>query len=207
METGDGSEPQSQGARHTHQMEPILLNQYAVVAYIDGPLASFVNALRCELTPGCPHRAHITVLPPRELHIPVEEALEQCAQILSRFQPFDAVMAEVDLFPQTQVVKLTVGEGASELRTLHDILNTGPFEQVENYDYVPHITLCKDTTDEEVGGFFDRARARWKAFGGTARVHVDVLTLVQQRADGIWVDLHDIAVGAGSPQGVRVRRS
>lgn len=188
-------------------MEPKLINQYAVVAYIEGPLASFVNSLRCELTPGCPHRAHITVLPPRELNIPVEDAVEQCIQILSRFQQFDAELTEVDLFNETQVVKLKVTKGASELRTLHDILNTGPFEQKENYAYVPHITLCMGAPVENLDEFFERARLRWSSFGGVAKVHVDTLTLVQQRDDGIWVDLHDLPIGPPVAHGVRLRRA
>ena len=188
-------------------MEPKLINQYAIVAYIEGSLASFVNSLRCELTPGCPHRAHITVLPPRELNIPVEDAVEQCTQILSRFQQFDAELTEVDLFHETQVVKLAVTQGAPAFRTLHDILNTGPFEQPENYEYVPHITLCMGTPIEDLDEFFERARLRWSSFGGVAKVHVDTLMLVQQRDDGTWVDLHELPIGPGVAHGVRVCRS
>jgi len=52
------------------------LNSYALVAYLQGPLADFVDNLRRVFTPGCTHRAHITLLPPRPLTDGVEEAMD-----------------------------------------------------------------------------------------------------------------------------------
>ena len=137
-----------------------LTNSFAVVSYMDGDLARFVDDFRSEFTPGCPHRAHITVLPPRPLEVAPERAVEECGQILSCFHPFWVEIAGVDLFEETQVVKLNVGRGASELRTLHDILNTGPFEHVESYAYTPHMTLSMQIADRTLG-CLAKAKTRW----------------------------------------------
>jgi len=180
-----------------------LLNSFAVVAYLGDPIARFVDSLRKELTPGCPHRAHITVLPPRPLWIPTDQAVEKARSILSRFEPFQITLGAVTMFESTHVVKLSVQTGHSELRTLHDILNTGPFDQAEEYKYVPHVTLCHDVTGNECTQHFELARERWSSFGPPP-VWVDNLTFVQQNSEANWTDLAELALGR--PESVRVRR-
>ena len=180
-----------------------LVNSFAVVAYMDDPIARFVDNLRRELTPGCPHRAHITVLPPRPLWIPTDKAIDKAGQILSRFEPFELILGEVTAFEDTHVVKLSLRTGLSELRTLHDILNTGPFEQAEEYSYVPHITLSHDVTSEECAKHLALAHARWAKFSPPA-VWVDTLTFVQQTSSADWADLAELTLGRGQP--VQVRR-
>jgi 2'-5' RNA ligase len=180
-----------------------LINSFAVVAYMDDSIARFVDSLRRELTPGCRYRAHITVLPPRPLGIPTGEAIERTAQILSRFEPFQLTLGAVTAFESTHVVKVSVQAGLNELRTLHDILNTGPLEQAEEYDYVPHITLSHDETSEECAQHLALARQRWAQFSPPP-VWVDALTFVQQTAGGDWIDLAELALDRAQP--VRVRR-
>ena len=189
------SEARNGGAGGERGMESKRINQFAVVAYVGGPLAEFVNGLRCELTPGCPHQAHITVLPPRSLDVPVHEAASQMRSILERFEAIDVVADGVSVFPGTHVLKLTINQGRNELRTLHDILNTGPFERQENYPYVPHITLCMGIPEDKVVEFAQMATERWQEFGGAARLSVDSLTFVQQREDETWADLEQMPIG------------
>ncbi|MEX2299720.1 MAG: 2'-5' RNA ligase family protein [Bryobacterales bacterium] len=180
-----------------------LINSFAVVAYLSDPVARFVDKLRREMTPGCPHRAHVTVLPPRPLWIPADEAVEQARSILSRFEPFEMTLGAVTMFESTHVVKLSVQTGLNELRTLHDILNTGPFDQAEEYQYVPHVTLCHDVTGQDCTKHFEFASERWAEFGAPP-VWVDTLTFVQQNSEAKWTDLADLALGRPDP--VRVRR-
>ena len=181
-----------------------MLNQFAVVSYVHGPLARFVDGLRCELTPGCPHKAHVTVLPPRTLSIPVDEAIEQCRQIVSSFHPFLVRIRTVSLFPSTHVLKLEIERGENELRTLHDLLGTGPFEGADQFPYTPHVTLCKDDDPSRVQEILELAQERWRQFGGASELWIDTLTFVQQREDETWADLEDLSLGETVP--VRVRR-
>lgn len=174
-------------------MESELVNQYAVVAYVHGPLADFVDSLRGELTPGCPHRAHITVLPPRQLQVSERQALDACQGMLEDVTPFPLTLSKVSLFPQTHVIKLELsGADANRLRALHDDLNHGPLYQQERFPYTPHITLCMNGVSDSTNEMLGRARQRWAEFGGSATIWVDVLTLVRQRADETWADLAEI---------------
>lgn len=181
-----------------------MLNQFAVVSYVHGPLARFVDGLRCELTPGCPHKAHITILPPRSLSIPAGEAIEDCRQIVSSFHPFLVRIRAVSLFPSTHVLKLEIEQGVNELRTLHDLLGTGPFEGEDKFPYTPHVTLCKDDDPSRVQEILELAQERWRHFGGSADLWIDTLTFVQQREDETWADLEDLSLGETVP--IRVRR-
>ncbi|MCB1021612.1 MAG: 2'-5' RNA ligase family protein [Acidobacteria bacterium] len=174
-----------------------MLNQFAVVSYVHGPLARFVDGLRCELTPGCPHKAHVTILPPRSLSIPTEQAMEECRQIVSTFHPFLVRIRTVSLFQSTHVLKLEIEQGANELRTLHDLLGTGPFDGEDRFPYTPHITLCKDDDPERVHEILELAQERWGQFGSSAELWIDTLTFVQQRADQTWADLDDLTLGEG----------
>jgi 2'-5' RNA ligase len=180
-----------------------LINSFAVVAYVGDPIAKFVDSIRRELTPGCRHRAHVTILPPRRLWIPTEEAIDKARQILSRFEPFELTLGAVTVFEATHVVRLSLQTGINELHTLHDILNTGPFEQAEAYTYVPHVTLCHDLTDDECSKHREIAIKRWAEFSPKP-VSIDTLTFVQQDSEGNWTDLADLALGW--PHAVRVRR-
>lgn len=181
-----------------------MLNQFAVVSYVHGPLARFVDGLRCELTPGCPHKAHVTVLPPRSLEMPTRAAIEECRQIVASFHPFLVRVRAVNLFPSTHVLKLEIEQGVNELRTLHDLLGTGPFGGEDNFPYTPHITLCKDDDPTRVQEILELARERWRHFGGSADLWIDTLTFVQQRRDQTWADLEDLSLG--DTVSVRARR-
>lgn len=174
-------------------MEADLVNQYAVVSYVHGPLALFVNSLRNELTPGCPHRAHVTVLPPRKLGVSEHQALNACHELLEGVLPFPLTLSKVSLFPQTHVIKLELSSGdARHLRNLHDDLNRGPLYQEERFPYTPHVTLCMNGVSEETNEMLGRARQRWAEFGGSATIWVDRLTLVRQRSDETWSDVAEI---------------
>lgn len=181
-----------------------LINSFSVVAYVESPIAEFVDRLRRDLTPGCPHHAHVTILPPRPLSIEVDEAVERGRQILTSFDPFEIRLKTVDRFESTQVIKLSIESGLSELRTLHDILNTGPFEHREEYEYVPHITLCQDSPCDKQDELMEEARRRWSEFSPVPPMRVETLTLVQQAEDGTWKDLAELPLG--NPVPVRVRR-
>lgn len=180
-----------------------LVNSFAVVAYMEDPIARFVDNLRREMTPGCPYRAHITVLPPRPLRISTDRAIEKAGQILSRFEPFELTLGAVSAFEDTHVVKISLRTGLSEIHTLHDILNTGPFEQTEEYAYVPHITLSHDETSAACARHLEFARERWAQFSPPP-VRVETLTFVQQTSNNHWADLAELTLGRAQP--VRVRR-
>jgi hypothetical protein len=113
-------------------------------------------------------------------------------------------MGCVTTFPSTHVVRLSIEKGLNEIHTLHDILNTGPFERREEYEFVPHVTLCHDFTDEACSEHLSIATQRWNDFLPAPPLLIDQLTMVQQASDDTWVDVEDLPLGRLQP--VRVRR-
>ena len=176
-----------------------LINSYAVVAYMNAGLGRFLGELRKEVTPGCPHRAHVTILPPRPLFVDSARVSDQCREIVSRFEAFSVTLGDVDLFESTQVVKIPVVEGVAELTALHDILNTGPFEHSENYEYIPHVTVAQELPSETVASCLELVRRRWAEYSSSDPVRIESLTLVQQRTDGLWHDLAELWLGRPQP--------
>jgi 2'-5' RNA ligase len=171
------------------------INSYAIVAYVAGPIARFADRLRNDLVPGTGHHAHITVLPPRPLCSTIMEAAEFAARLVSQFEPFEVRIGEVRVFALTEVIYLEIEQGTVELVTLHDLLNTGPFAQQEQFDYVPHLTLGQQLTVESFQPCLERARRRWADFAPAPPFRLETLTFVQQRADGSWHDLAELALG------------
>ncbi len=172
-----------------------LINSYAIVAYVAGPVARFAERLRNELSPGCPHRAHITVLAPRPLNSPLSEAIEFARQRIAQFEPFDVRLNGIRNFSETQVIYLALAEGGSEFRAMHDVLNSGVLHQQDAYNYTPHITLGQQLPEGTFDYSMRLSSQRWRQFGPPPVLHIDTLTLVQQQVDGSWKDLEEFALG------------
>ena len=118
---------------------------YAVVAYLEGELAEWVENLRRELHPKHAHLpAHITVLPPRPLSGPESDAAEWLIEKCETVEPFDVVMGNVESFvPTTPTVFLRVAHAAYKIRELHDQMNGGPLGCAEELPFMPHLTIAK----------------------------------------------------------------
>lgn len=172
-----------------------LLNSCAIVAYVAGPIARFADRLRSDLLPGCPHETHITILPPRPLSCPSAEAVEFARQQVGKFEPFWVQVGSVAVFEDTRVVYLSLTSGVVELDSMHDVLNTGPFANDEEFPYSPHITLGKLLPPELFHQLQDQARSRWRQVIEPAPLRIDTVTVVQQRVDETWHNLADLGLG------------
>lgn len=178
------------------------LNFFAVVNYLANPIAKFVDELRRELTPDCPHRAHVTVLPPRALAVPAGEAIRDCERLLADVEPFEMRLGSVDLFESTQVIKLSFASGIPRLKELHDLLAASKMTGIENFEFIPHITLGQDLPAGRVEEYLATARRKWEAFKPAPPILIENLTFVQQTIDGCWLDLAEIELGRREPVGV-----
>ena len=173
-----------------------LTNSYAIVAYVAGPIAGFVDRLRRDLEPGCQHLAHITFLPPRPLlRGTPAEAIEFARPLVAQFEPFQVRMGSVEAFCDSQVIYLSIAAGACELTAMHDVLNTGILEQPEVFHYVPHLTLCQQLPVLPWDQVLEDYRRRWRECGVSSPLRIEAVTFVQQRADGVWVDLAELGLG------------
>jgi 2'-5' RNA ligase len=171
-------------------------NVFALVIYIPEPLGQFLDNLRRELVPGCNPHAHVSVLPPRSLAVDWHSASEEARILAEGWTPFDVELTSVEIFPMTQVIYLEVGAGASELRNMHDAMNTRTLEFTEPYPYQPHITLAQEIDPKEVAHLHELAVRRWQEFRGPRSFHAERAVFVQNPRDNIWVDLASYALGA-----------
>ena len=172
------------------------INLFSLVTYLPEPLGSFVDQLRGELVPGCSLRAHVTVLPPRPLSQPAEEAGAKIRSKLAEFEPFELRLGHVEIFTMSSVVYLALAGGAEEMRNLHDALNAAAAPFAEPFPFHPHVTLAQQISAEQVPDVFEHAHYRWAEFRHKRSFLVDRATFVQAINLYCWVDLEESPIGS-----------
>jgi 2'-5' RNA ligase len=168
-------------------------NSFALVSYIPEPLASFLDRLRQELVPDCYLRAHVTVLPPRPVSDP-EAAWGALTNAISRVQPFEVRMTDVEVFPVSDVIYINVGAGHEQLRHMHDALAVDGLQFQEQFEYQPHVTLAQDLKPGQLDQLAALARLRWAEFASGKSFWVEKAMFVRNTSCE-WVDLAECALG------------
>jgi 2'-5' RNA ligase len=171
--------------------------RYALVAYVRSPVGEFVENLRRELHPTCPHlAAHITFLPPRPLQGTERAALQALEGICGQVEPFEVILGDVETFvPTTPTVYIRVAHAASRLLELHHQLNARALAFAEEWPYIPHLTVVKMDTVEAANQALAIARERWRQYSGSRRFLLDRLTFVREDAPNCWIDLAPVLLG------------
>ena len=171
-------------------------SRYALVTYVRNSVGEFVENLRRELHPTMPHMpAHLTILPPRELQGSEGRALEFLEEQCGRVIPFDVELGDVETFlPTTPTVFIQVARFAYRMRELHDQLSLQDLRCIENWPYIPHLTIVKTERDEQAREASVVARERWAGFQGPRRVHVGELMFVREDGD-CWRDVGPVHLG------------
>jgi 2'-5' RNA ligase len=178
--------------------ESVGINSFALVSYLPSPVGEFLDRLRMDLVCDCRAQAHVTVLPPRPLICTPEATWRELAEHLHEIQPFRVELGDVEIFPVTQVVYLSVIAGGAELKRLHEKLNAGKLAFEEPFEYHPHVTLAQDLeTGEGVAYATEFARARWREFQFRRDFVVDKLTFVQNTLGNLWTDLNGFPLASG----------
>ena len=165
--------------------------RYALVSYVRSSLGRFVERLRQELHPDLPHLpAHLTILPPRHLKGSELFALQALEDLCSRAEPFEIELGEVETFvPVTPTVFIDVARAADRMRQLHVRFNTQSLASVEEWPYMPHLTIAKMSTEEMAREAYLVARDRWAEFTGSRIFMLKELTFVREEGENHWVDL------------------
>jgi 2'-5' RNA ligase len=166
------------------------VNSFALVSYIPDPLGGFLDRLRNDLVSECHAKAHVTVLPPRPLVCPSGEAWAQMQERLHDFQPFRVELGDIEVFPVTDVIYVSVKSGQAELKKLHAALCVGCLLFEEPFHYTPHVTLAQELTREQLFQATAIATRRWNEFPAARGFTVDKLTFVQNTLDNCWTDLN-----------------
>lgn len=170
--------------------------RYAVVTYLNGPLAHFVEGLRSQLTPEQEHmRAHLTLLSPRVLEVPSEKLVSALGRICYKIQPMQVSLGEVESFvPTTSTVYLGLNGGAKQVCDLHEQLNQYGFRADDPWAYVPHVTLAKLAEDKAAEAALKEARKQWSVYDGARQFMVKDLLLVREVAPDQWNDLAKVTL-------------
>ncbi len=174
------------------------LNVFALVIYVPEPLGRFLDDLRRELVPHCNPHAHVSVLPPRPLAVEWPAASGQVRELLEGWAPFDIELKGVEVFPNSDVVYLEVGAGASELRGMHAATNAGALVYPEPFSYHPHITLAQEIPHEDAPALYGLARRRWDEFRGGRAFRAERAVFVQNTLNNTWIDLAEYWLGVAA---------
>ncbi len=172
----------------------VRINSFSLVAYLPGPLAVFVDALRREIQPGSTARGHVTLLPPRPIAGSVEQACAEIGGILDKEHAFDVHLNQVCVFPASGVVHLSIGQGSATLIRLHRALNRGVCEHLEMFYYHPHVTAAQGLEAGAVTKATEVAVARWQAYEGPRVFSVERVTLVQNTMNNDWQNLQEFSL-------------
>jgi len=172
--------------------------RYALVSYVRDPVGEFVESLRRELHPALPHMpTHLTILPPRDLGVPEQKALEFLEETCGQVVPFNVELGEVSTFlPTTPTVFIEVKRAAYRMRELHDRLCGKELSCEECWPYIPHLTILKAELNEQARNIAVLARERWAQFPGKREVRIEELSFVRE-CDGLWKDVAPIPLGRG----------
>lgn len=173
---------------------PDLINLYALVTYLPNPLGAYLNSLRRELVPNCHLRAHVTVLPPRRL-ISGAAGWGRLQRETLDFSPIEIELGDIEVFPITSVIYLSIHRGMKELVELHDHLAKDELAFDEPYQYHPHITLAQGLAGEPLAAAVDHAKKRWRAYKSSRKFVLDSMTFVQSTAQSEWLDLGEVPLG------------
>ncbi|MEO7144189.1 MAG: 2'-5' RNA ligase family protein [Bryobacteraceae bacterium] len=170
------------------------INSYALVSYIPDPLGPFLNQLRIEMLEGCTARAHVTVLPPRPLVHPAEEAWQELVEALEDTTPFLLDTTAVEIFPVSSVIYLGIGNGFQQVKALHALLNRSKLAFQEPFPFHPHITLAQGLNPDRIGPVATCARQRWAGYCGPRSFPVRSLEFVQntifpETGANCWINL------------------
>ncbi len=171
--------------------------RYALVAYVGEAVGEFVANLRQELHPDLPHLpAHLTLLPPRHLRGSEIAALEMLEEVCGNVEPFEVVLGEAETFvPVTPTVFIRVEQGAAHMRDLHDQLNTEALSAIEEWPYMPHLTIAKLSSEALAEQAYLTARDRWAEYQGIRRIAIRELTFVCEQEQNGWKDLAGVPLG------------
>jgi len=175
------------------------INSFALVSYLSGPLAELLDEIRHDFAPESRAKAHLTVLPPRPL-LPSSEAaadaMEELRMRLQEFEPFRVELGDIEVFPGTQVIYVSINTGLRELECMHAALNAGRVAFKEPYPYHPHVTVVQELAPEDVLNAAQFARWRWSEFKHPRSVWVEQLTFVQNTLENCWTDLAVLNLGS-----------
>ena len=168
---------------------------FALVAYIPGELGAFLNSLRPRLVPSCHLLSHLTILPPRATNAQEDTLVRFLDRATSRVAAFEVELGDVEIFPVTNVIYLSVLAGRGAVESIHEDLNHADLAFDEPFEFQPHITLAQDVEPERLLAVYELARQVWADCPHQDSFSVEKLTFVRNDGLDVWstVSEHQLA--------------
>ncbi len=156
---------------------------FALVSYVPGPLGPYLDRLRQTFSSEAHPQAHITILPPRPLRVPVSIAADYARGVLRNSVAFDVELSAVRRFPETNVLYLDLTDGNAQVYRLHADLNTADLADTEQFEFRPHLTIAGPVPEGAVDTVQNRAIDAWESFDQPKRFHLDEIV-------ALWAEPH-----------------
>ena len=160
-----------------------------VALLVPAPLSGEIDGLRRALGDGALARipSHLTLVPPVNVRVDrLSEALAVLRAAAAATRPFTLTLGPPATFlPGSPTLHLSVADAAGALHSLRDRVFVDPLARPLTWPFVPHVTLCDDTTDERVNAGL-AALADFRADMTVATVH-----LLREGAGRIWTPIAD----------------
>jgi 2'-5' RNA ligase len=136
----------------------------------------------------------------------MEEAWAQLRFQLCEMSAFELELGDIEVFPITNVIYISILKGFEQLQGMHQQLNCGCVSFSEPFHYHPHITLAQEVPGCEVPAVLDIARRRWRECRYSRAFDLDCLTFVQnsivpETGASRWLDLASVEL---QPRPVKV---
>lgn len=130
---------------------------------------------------------HVTVLPPREVHLSRREVIDAATQVARRTRSFPISLGAIRTFrPVMPVVFASLRAGREELERMHRRLSRGSLHGEEIFPYVPHLTLGQKLDSKRLVRAMGLAR-RVFARAGEKRWLADRLIVVERLSENVWL--------------------
>lgn len=120
------------------------------------------------------------------------EAWAAIQDLSETLPPFPVVLNDIEVFPGTNVIYLSIGVGRPELLAAHLTLCQGALNNKEAFPYHPHVTLAQGIPPDQVEAAAEVARQRWREYTGPRDFLVNDLVFVQNTDANDWVDLEQL---------------
>lgn len=172
--TGGSGSGDSQQAEFPREVE-----FYSLVSYLPEGLSKFLSELRRQFDPRFPGKPHLTILPPRPLKTAWSDAWSELRRAIVAMNPVTVELGDVETFPASRVVYLSLRQGYASIEALHETLNAGCASCGEVWPYHPHITLAHGIRAENFEEAAREGQLRWNEYGGERQFLVRRLTWVK----------------------------
>jgi 2'-5' RNA ligase len=112
----------------------------------------------------------------------VESIKETIADEVARISPFTLEFHRFSSFHPTNNVIYMAVKPSEELNQLHQKLNQGPLHHDQVYDFIPHLTIGQQMTNEELHDVLASLKMRRMKLKSA----IEEVSLMRQEADGTW---------------------